>query len=160
MDLMANNNLGRELVHLRADIRKIIFHVGIRILFTALIIFTILIEYFLSEPSSNHVAKKVSPSNIDVFVGILMVAIFVFSYAVFLFSPLFHCRDSIIFYQNGIKFGKKAWTLNTLGEIYFTDQRLIIFSKTWMNTAVKNFNITYIKEVQENYNRVYFNTLI
>ena len=46
MDLMANNNLGRELVHLRADIRKIIFHVGIRILFTALIIFTILIEYF------------------------------------------------------------------------------------------------------------------
>ena len=60
MDLMANNNLGRELVHLRADIRKIIFHVGIRILFTALIIFTILIEYFLSEPSSNHVANILS----------------------------------------------------------------------------------------------------
>lgn len=139
MDLMTNNNLGRELVHLRADIRKIIFHVGIRILFTALIIFTILIENFLSEPSSNHVAKKVSPSNIDVFVGILMVAVFVFSYAAFLFSPLFHCRDSIILYQNDIKFGKKAWTLNTLGEIYFTDQRLIILSQRDRFTTVNHF---------------------
>ncbi len=107
MELMTNSNLGIELAHLRADIRKILFRVGVRILFTAFIIVFILLDYILLEPSGNHTAKKTAQTTLDAIIGISVAAIFVITYMVYVFSPLFHCRDSMIFYQNGIGVGKK-----------------------------------------------------
>lgn len=72
-----------------------------------------------------------------------------------------HCRDTIDFYEKGIVVYNRFFPLEELGEISFMDVRsnYTLFTRTYMRTAVRNFNLTYIKDGKRNFNRAYFDTI-
>ncbi len=89
------------------------------------------------------------------------LVILVLSCVLWIGFPLFHCGDFIAFYKRGIVYCKRKWTLEELGEISFLDVRTnySFFTRTYMRTAVRDFNLTYIKDGKKNYNRAYFEAL-
>ena len=68
--------------------------------------------------------------------------------------PLIHLRDKLEFYENGIVFGNKTYTLNELGDISWHNSGNVINS-TYMRTKVKGFNVTYLKYPKKAYNQAY-----
>lgn len=49
------------------------------------------------------------------------LVILVLSCVLWIGFPLFHCGDFIAFYERGIVYCKRKWTLEELGEISFLD---------------------------------------
>lgn len=68
--------------------------------------------------------------------------------------PLIHLRDKLEFYENGIVFGKKTYTLKELGDISWRNSSNVIDS-TYMRTNVKSFNVTYLVHPKKAYNQAY-----
>lgn len=157
--MQKQKHLGRPINRSGPDVGKIILQVGTRLLFAAGVCCMVLLENRSQQRFTSASANTPSSSTADMVVGISVVMIFALTYFVFTFRPLIHLRDSIIFYENGMEICKKAWTFNELGDIYFTYSNRILLSLTYMNTSVKNFDVTYIKDAERNYHIAYFDTI-
>lgn len=68
--------------------------------------------------------------------------------------PLIHLRDNLEFYENGIVYHKKTYTLKELGEISWHNSGNA-FTSTYMRTNVKGFNVTYLVHPKKAYNQAY-----
>ncbi len=141
-------NIGRKLTEAHANMGKIILRTTLRILLAGVIT--------LAGIRGNPPNGK--PVN---FVAGLLVTLMILAAAVWVFFPLLHCKDHIVFYENAIIFGQKIWPLKELGEISFMEAKSnrSFFARVYMCTDIKNFNITYIKDAKKNFNRAYLNTI-
>lgn len=157
--MQKHKHLGRPITRSGPDAGKIVFQVGTRLLFAAGVCCMALFETRSQQRFSSASVNVSSSYTADMIVGISVVMFFVLTYFVFTFRPLIHCRDSIIFYENGMEICKKTWTFSELGDIYFTYSNRILFSFTYMNTSVKKFDVTYIKDAERNYHIAYFDTI-
>ncbi len=71
--------------------------------------------------------------------------------------PLIHLRDSLVFYENGIAVNGKEYLFSTIGSITFYDYHYGIMTQQFMNTDLRNFNVTYIERPKKAYNEAYLN---
>lgn len=140
--------LGRKLAEAHANIGKIILRTSIRILLAGIII--------LAGVRGNPPQGK--PDN---FLAGFLVLLIVLCAAAWVFFPLIHLKDHVLFFENGIVAGGRKWTLDELGEISFADMKsnYSVFTRTYMCTAVRKFDMTYIKDGKKNFNRAYMNTI-
>lgn len=140
--------IGRKLTEAHADIGKIALRVSLRVLLAGVVI--------LAGVRGNP--PQGMPDSL--WAGFLVILI-ALGAAVWLFFPLIHCKDYVLFYENGIVAGGRRWTLDELGEISFMDVRsnYSVFTRTYMCTSVRKFNMTYIKDGKKNFNRAYLNTI-
>ena len=140
--------IGQKLTEAHANSGKILLRTALRILLAGVII--------LAGVRGNQPQGK----PVSLLAGFLAVLI-ALGAAVWVFFPMIHWRDCVLFYENGIVAGGRKWTLDELGEISFKDIRssYSVFSRTYMCTAVRNFDMTYIKDGKMNFNRAYFDTL-
>ncbi len=140
--------MGRKLTEARANMGKIIFRTMLRVLLAAVI----LLAGIRGNPPNGKPAS---------FMAGLLASLMILAAAVWVFFPLIHCKDHVVFYENGILMGRKIWLLEELGEISFMDStsNRSFFARTYMCTDIKNFNITYIKDAKKNFNRAYLNTI-
>ncbi|MCI8597854.1 MAG: hypothetical protein HFJ10_05360 [Lachnospiraceae bacterium] len=138
--------IGPKLTEAHADMGKIIFQTSLRILLAGVII----VAGIRGNP------PKGGPVNL--LAGII-VTLIILGAAVWVFFPLKHCKDFMAFHENGIVFCKRAWTLKELGNISFVDSKSnrALFTRTYMRTQAKVFDITYIKDGKKNFNRAYYN---
>ena len=140
--------MGRKLTEAHADIGKIALRTSLRVLLSGVVI----LAGVRGNPPQG---KPVS------FLAGFLVALIALGAAVWVFFPLVHRKDCVLFYENGIMAGGRMWTLDELGEISFTDikSNYSIFTRTYMCTAVRKFDMTYIKDGKKNFNRAYLNTI-
>lgn len=139
--------MGEKLTEARANTGKIMFRTALRLILAGVII--------LAGVRSNPPGKPA-----DFLAGLLALLIFLAA-AAWVFFPLYHFKDYIIFYEHGLELRGKSWTLNELGAISFMESKsnYSLFSRTYLCTDIRNFDITYIKDAKKNYNRAYFETV-
>lgn len=140
--------IGRKLTEAHANIGKIVLRTSLRVLLAGVII----LAGMRGNPPQG---KPVS------FLAGFLVALIAFGAAIWVFFPLIHWKDCVLFYENGIVAGGRKWTLDELGEISFMDikSNYSAFTRTYMYTAVRKFDMTYIKDGKKNFNRAYFDTI-
>ena len=140
--------LGRKLTKAGPNMGKIAFHTGIRVLLAGVVI--------VAGVRGNPVQGK----PVSVLAGFL-AALFVLGAALWVFFPLFHCRDYLVFYERGIDIKGRKWTLEKLGEISFMEAKYSysLFGRTYLCTEVQNFDVTYIKDGKKNFNRAYYDVI-
>lgn len=127
------------------DKRKIWFYTFLRIAFVTLIVFAGIRSNPLALPSDL----------LRLFLVLLIVALVL----IWVFFPLIHLKDYMIFFNTGIEINKRKYNLGDLGEIIFLEHKSGIFSKYYMRTDIKDFNITYMKDVRKTFNRAYLHTI-
>ena len=137
-------SMGRKLAQAHANMGKILFHTAIRLTLAGVIV--------LAGIRGNPPGRPV-----NFLAGSLAAFIALFA-LMWVFFPLIHLGDGLEFYETGIIIGKRPWRLDKLGKISFMDVKsnYSLFSKTYMCTEVRQFNITYIKDAKKNFNRAYF----
>lgn len=140
--------MGRKLAEAHADMGKIILRTLLRVLLAGVII----LAGVRGNPPQG---KPVS------FLAGFLVLLIVLGAAAWVFFPLIHLKDCVLFYENGIVAGGRKWTLDELGAISFADMKsnYSVFTRTYMCTAVRKFDMTYIKDGKKNFNRAYMNTI-
>ena len=132
--MQEEKTIGRKLTEAHANIGKIALRTSLRVLLSGVIIWA-------GVRGNPPQGKPVS------FWAGFLVALIALGVAVWVFFPLIHCKDCVFFYEKGIAVGGRIWTLDELGEISFRDVKsnYSIFTKTYMCTAVRKFDMTYIK---------------
>ena len=140
--------LGRKLTEAHANMGKIALRTILRVLLAGVVI----IAGVRGNPPQG--------GPVSVLAGLLASCVALCA-AVWVFFPLIHCRDFMEFYENGIVICKRKWTLDELGEITFMDARSnrSAFTRTYMCTDVRNFDITYIKDGKKSFNRAYLKVI-
>lgn len=146
--MQSNKNLGKKLTTARANQTKIFLRLFIRALLTGVII----LAGVRGNPPKENAVNVLSA---------LFVLLMMFIAAAWVFFPLIHCKEYIIFYENGIEICQRKWTLDEIGKISFMEAKsnYSLFARTYMCTDIRKFDVTYIKEVKKNYNRAYFNSI-
>lgn len=146
--MQEEKTMGRKLTEAHANIGKIALRTSLRVLLSGVVI--------LAGVRGNPPQGK----PVSFWAGFLVVLI-ALGVAAWVFFPLVHCKDCVLFYENGIMAGGRMWTLDELGEISFTDVKsnYSIFTRTYMCTSVRKFDMTYIKDGKKNFNRAYWNTI-
>ncbi len=140
--------IGKKLAEAHANIGKIILRTSLRVLLAGVII----LAGVRGNPPQG---KPVS------FLAGFLVVLITLGAAAWVFFPLIHWKDCMLFYENGIATGGRKWTLDELGEISFMDMKsnYSVFTRTYMCTSVRKFDMTYIKDGKKNFNRAYFDTV-
>lgn len=138
--------LGPVLAEAASHKGKILLRAGIRLVLAGVVI----LAGIRGNPPSGR------PVNLW---AALFVAVMALAATLWVFFPLTHWRDQLTFYQNGMAYNKRSWTLEELGEISFYDQssNRTLFTRTYMRTAKGSFDVTYIKDGKKNYNQAYMN---
>ncbi len=138
-------DLGKKLTHANANIQLIILKISLRFLLVSIII----IAGLRSNPPAT-----ITPN------GAIFGILIILSVILWIFFPLFHLNDYIIFYENGIEFNKQKWSFDELGEINFLNVKTntSFFTRKYLETDVKNFNITYLKDTKKYFNKAYLKT--
>lgn len=140
--------IGRKLAEAHANIGKIMFRTSLRILLAGIII----LAGVRGNPPQGRPVSYLA--------GFLATLIALGAVA-WVFFPLIHWKDCVLFYENGIVAGGRMWMLDELGEISFLDVKsnYSVFARTYMCTSVRKFDMTYIKDGKKNFNRAYFDTV-
>ncbi len=75
--------------------------------------------------------------------------------------PLRHLKDEVCFYQNGLSYNKREWTYEEITNLQFVRSRdtYQIITRTKMQTNIKVFDVTYLKDVQAAYQKAYQKTI-
>ena len=135
---------GRALAKAHVHVRKLACHTVPRILLAGVVV--------LAGVRGNPPGGK--PASI---LALLIAAVIALAAAVWVLFPLVHCRDYVIFYEHAVEICGKIWTLDELGSISFMESKAnySFLARTYLCTDVRNFNITYIKDVKKNFNRAY-----
>lgn len=142
--MQEENALGQELARATADMGKILLRTGIRILLAGVII------------AAGIRGNPPGRGPVSFLAGALVILIGLIA-AAWVFWPLIHCKDFAAFYENGMVLGQRKWMLEELGEISFQDVKsnYSLFSRTYLCTSVRKFDITYVKDCKKNFNRAY-----
>lgn len=142
--MQKEKELGRELARAQADKGKILLRTGIRVILAGVII--------LAGIRGNPPGK--GPVS---FLAGAIVALIILAAAAWVFWPLVHWREFAAFYENGIVLDRRKWMLEELAEISFQDVRSnrSLFTRTYLCTSVRKFDVTYIKDCKKNFNRAY-----
>lgn len=140
--------LGRELARGQADKGKILLRTGIRVVLAGVIIFAGIRG---NPPNRGPVS----------FLAGAFAAVIILVAAAWVFWPLIHYRDFAAFYENGAVLGQRKWRLEELGKISFQDVKSnhSLFTRTYLCTSVRKFDVTYIKDCKKNFNRAYGNII-
>lgn len=146
--MQEEKTLGNKLTEAHANIGKILLRTSLRVLLAGVII----VAGVRGNPPQG---KPVS------YLAVFLVGLIALAAAAWVFFPLIHWKDRVMFFENGIVVGARKWTLDELGEISFTDIRsnYSVFTRTYMCTTVRKFDLTYIKDGKKNFNRAYFDTV-
>ncbi|MCM1322638.1 MAG: hypothetical protein NC218_00450 [Acetobacter sp.] len=139
--------LGAKLSQADVHLGKIISETVVKILIIAVIIFA---------GVRGHSVEAVR----SIF-GVCFFAVILLTMVGWALLPLVHFKDYIVFYEEGIEFCQKKWRFDELGEISFSEisSNVMLFTKIYMYTDVKTFDITYIKNGKKNFNRAYYKTI-
>lgn len=81
-------------------------------------------------------------------------------YAVIILFPLPHCRDSMEFYENGITYKGKPYLFQNTRATFTTSSGTGYFlaaTYLYLSGMPKGINVSYIKNVQEDFTRFYVN---
>ncbi len=80
---------------------------------------------------------------------------------IILLLPLRHLSDEVSFYQNGLSWNKREWTYQEITHLQFVRSRDIyqLITRTKMETNIKLFDVTYLKDVQVAYQKAYQKTI-
>lgn len=145
MNMETDINLGKKLTQTNANIQLITLKISLRLALTLTIVFA---------------GLKSNPPNQITTVGAILTTIMIFSVIIWILFPLLHLKDYIIFYEKGIEFNKQKWTLEELGNINFLNFRTntSFFTRKYIETDVKDFNITYLKDTKKYFNKAYLKT--
>lgn len=145
--MLEDIDLGEKLTITGTDKKKIFWHVLLRLVFVLIIV--------LAGIRSNP------PAGLPVsFLAILIAGLIILAVVLWIVYPLFHIKDYVAFYENGIDFCGKKFEFSELGEITFlTVKSACVFTKIYMQTDMKDFNITYIEQVKKCFNRAYHRTI-
>lgn len=71
--------------------------------------------------------------------------------------PLVHFKDSLEFYENGISYKGRRYLLSQLGSIRFRDFQYGLKTRCMMDTGVRTFDVTFLKQPKREFNRAYMN---
>ena len=146
--MQKEKELGWELARAQADKGKILLRTGIRVILAGVIV---LAGIRGNPPDGGPVS----------FLAGALVALIILAAAAWVFWPLTHYRDFAVFYENGAVLGQRKWMFAELGEISFRDVKSnrSLFTRTYLCTSVRNFDVTYIKDCKKNFNRAYSDIL-
>lgn len=143
-----NTSMGRKLGEAHANMGKVLLHTAIRAALAGVVV----IAGIRGNPPKGGAVSLIAG------LAAALIALLALGWV---FFPLIHCRDSLVFYETAIVAGKRQWTLEKLGEISFMDVKnnYSLFGQTYMCTEIRRFNVTYIKDAKKNFNRAYFDKI-
>lgn len=146
MELDVERRLGRKLTECRADKVKIAIQAGWRTAFCLILDITNLGGISAIQRWNE------TPPDIAIIILDLILTI------VFGLFPLIHLREYLAFYENGIIYRKRPYFWSELGSAGWRNHTMGgIFNSTLMDTDIKVFNVTYVKNPKKQYNRAYMN---
>lgn len=143
----ATIGLGKELTRAEVNLQRVILETIVKSFIICLVIYAGI---------KGHPVRDVQS-----FIGAVFFCFVIVAMLGWGLWPLVHSRDYMVFYDNGIEFCHKRWSFEELGEIYFSDvsSNVVLFTKNYMETDVKVFNITYLKDGRKKFNRAYYKTI-
>ena len=106
--MQKEKTIGKKLTEAHANIGKIILRTSLRVLLAGIVI----LAGVRGNPPQG---KPVS------FMAVFLVVLIALGAAAWVFFPLIHWKDCVLFYENGIVAGGRKWTLDELGEISFAE---------------------------------------
>lgn len=138
-------DLGKKLTQAKVNVQLII----LKLLLRSMLVTIIIIAGLRSNPPAS-----ITPN------GAIFCLLIIAAIILWILFPLFHLKDYIIFYENGIEFNNQKWTFEELGEINFLDVKTntSFFTNKYLETDLKDLNITYIKDAKKYFNKAYLKT--
>lgn len=89
--------------------------------------------------------------------GIMILTVLWMIFLAFGLFPLVHLRQYLIFYQYGFCYCGRNYLFSQTGSVRFRDIHMGLMTHCRMQTEIRSFDVTWIKQAVKQYNRAYFN---